>query len=86
MELCPTSSCTSQGGAEKYSFATPTTTVVLDQKGCLFQHHVLGIMVRQELRVLSSDPTTHNVHAMAKQNRECQTQLPGGAPLSKSFA
>jgi hypothetical protein len=37
------------GGAEKCSCATPTTTVILDQKGCLFQPHVLGIVVRQEL-------------------------------------
>jgi len=73
-------------GAEKYSSAAPRNPAILDQKGCLFQPHVLGMMVGQELRVLSSDPTTHNVHAMSKENREWnQSQTPGGAPLSKRF-
>jgi hypothetical protein len=46
----------------------------------------VGIMVGQELRVLSSDPTTHNVHAMAKENPEWNlSQPPGSAPLKKRF-
>jgi len=73
-------------GAEKYTFAIPRTAAVLDQKGCLFQPHVLGLMVGQELRVFSSDPTTHNIHAMPKENREWNlSQAPGGAPFSKKF-
>jgi plastocyanin len=75
-----------KAGAEKYAFAIPRNPAILDQKGCLFQPHVLGLMVGQELRILSSDPTAHNVHAMSKENREWnQSQTPGGAPLSKRF-
>lgn len=74
-------------GAEKYTFAVPTQAVSLDQRGCLFQPHVLGIMARQELRVVSSDPTTHNVHAVAKENREWnESQPPGATPIIKRFA
>jgi plastocyanin len=74
-------------GAEKYSFPIPARPVVLDQKGCLFKPHVLGIMAGQELRVLSSDATIHNVHAMVKANRGWNvTQMAGGAPLREKFA
>jgi plastocyanin len=73
-------------GAEKYSFPVPATPVTLDQRGCMYQPHVLGIMVGQELRVVSDDPTTHNIHPMPKDNREWnQSQPPGADPISKKF-
>jgi plastocyanin len=51
-------------------FPVPSTAVVLDQKGCRYTPHVLGIQVGQSLEILSSDNTLHNVHAMPQQNRE----------------
>ena len=51
-------------------FPVPSTAVVLDQKGCRYTPHVLGIQVGQILEILSSDNTLHNVHAMPEQNRE----------------
>jgi plastocyanin len=73
-------------GAEKYSFPVPTTPVTLDQRGCIYQPHVLGIMVGQELQVVSDDPTTHNIHPMPKKNREWnQSQPPGAPPITKKF-
>ena len=74
-------------GAEKLSFAVPTEPVVLDQKGCLFQPHVLGIIAGQELRVLSSDATNHNVHAVPRASPGwSRTQMSGGPPLHEKFA
>ena len=71
-------------GAESYRVAVPTTPVILDQFGCMYQPHVLGIMAGQELQVVSSDPTTHNMHPMPKDNREWnQSQPPGAPPIAK---
>lgn len=74
-------------GADQYTFAPPKDPVTLDQKGCMYDPHVLGVMVGQGLRIISSDPTTHNIHPMPNDNREWnESQPPGAAPLDKTFA
>lgn len=76
-----------KAGAEKYTFATPTNQAVLDQKGCMYQPHVLGVLVGQDVHIVSSDPTTHNIHPMPKDNREWnESQAPGAPPIDKTFA
>src|SRR6266567_1124383 len=51
-----------KAGAEKYNFPVPAKPVILDQHACVYEPHVLGTMAGQELRVISSDATTHNIH------------------------
>jgi plastocyanin len=57
-------------GLGNLRFPVPATPVVLDQKGCRYTPHVFGIQVGQTLEIVNSDPTLHNVHAMAESNRE----------------
>ncbi len=45
----------------------PAQSAALNQNGCIYQPHVLGIMEGQNLEIVNSDPVNHNVHA------ECQT-------------
>jgi plastocyanin len=74
------------GGLDNYTFAVPTTPATLDQRGCTYHPHVLGLMAGQALQILNSDNTTHNIHPMPKENPEWNTSMPPKAqPLDKKF-
>ena len=80
---------TVEGGKKisDYSWATPSTAVQLDQNGCHYAPHVLGVQVNQKLHITNSDATQHNIHPTPKLNPEWnQTQANGAAPIEKSFA
>jgi plastocyanin len=69
----------------KNSFSVPSDPVVLDQDGCIYKPHVLGIMANQTLKVTTQDQTTHNVHPTPKINREWNESQAPGVELTKSF-
>ena len=50
------------------TYPAPKTPVVLDQRGCVYMPHVMGIMVGQPYRILNSDGILHNIHTLAKIN------------------
>ncbi len=62
-----------------YSFTTPTTAATLDQDGCHYHPHILGVMVNQDITIKNSDPTTHNIHFTPKNNPDWNQSQPNGA-------
>jgi plastocyanin len=73
-------------GAEKFAVSPPAEPAILDQKGCRYEPHVMGLVAGQELRILNSDPAMHNVHPTAKNNESWNvSQMPGAAPIEKTF-
>lgn len=65
-----------KSGLTKTDFTPPAEAAVIDQKGCNYDPHVLGVMVGQKLKILNPDGTLHNVHAMPKVNQEFNMAMP----------
>jgi len=73
-------------GLEGKHFNAPATSVTIDQSGCWFRPHVLGLMTGQTLDITNSDPVTHNIHPMAAVNHEWNhSQGPGDPPMHRKF-
>jgi plastocyanin len=58
------------------TWPAPKTPVTLDQKGCQYIPHVMGIMVGQPYRILNSDGILHNVHALPTINKQFNRAMP----------
>jgi len=74
-------------GLGNRTFDVPKDAITLDQSGCRYHPHVLGVVASQTIKIVNSDPTTHNIHPTPKDNREWnESQPPSAAPLEKAFA
>jgi plastocyanin len=71
---------------EKLPSTPPRNPAVLTQKGCEYQPHVIGVMVGQPFEVINLDPTTHNIHVLAKINPAWNvSQQPGSPSIVRKF-
>ena len=57
-------------------YSPPEEPMVIDQKGCIYSPHVVGIMAGQQLDILNNDGTLHNIHALPKVNKEFNKAQP----------
>ena len=68
------------------TWQVPTTAVSLDQNGCMYKPHVIGVMAGQNIDIKTSDQTNHNIHPMPTVNQEWnESQAPGSEDKMKSF-
>ncbi len=64
-------------------------SVLMNQKGCRFDPHVIAVQAGGVVEFTNSDPTMHNVHSMAVQagNKSVDvSQAPGAAPATVNFS
>ncbi len=74
-------------GLGNRTFDVPKDAVVLDQSGCKYHPHVLGVIAGQTVEIKNDDMTTHNIHPTPKDNREWNESQPPSSPaLEKNFA
>ena len=57
-------------GLGNQTFDPPSQPVVLTQRGCLYQPHVLAMQANQRLEVVNDDPTSHNIRQMSISKEE----------------
>lgn len=70
-----------------FSFAPPPDAVTLDQSGCHYVPHVLGIQANQKFLVVNSDQASHNVNVQGKNNPQWNTsQTAGAPPIEQKFS
>ena len=69
------------------TFPVPKNPVTLDQNGCVYVPHAMGIMVGQAYRILNSDGILHNIHTLPKINPSFNRAMPATSKeTSTTFA
>jgi hypothetical protein len=73
-------------GLGDQKFDPPVQPAVIEQKGCMYEPHVVVMQANQKLEVVNDDKTTHNIHPIPVNNREWNKSQPPGTPVEETFA
>jgi len=65
-----------KGGLPAGTYPAPAQSALLDQDGCRYVPHVLGVMRGQEITIKNSDGLLHNVHALPEVNKTFNMAMP----------
>jgi plastocyanin len=68
------------------TFDVPAEAAVIQQKGCVYQPHVLALRANQKLQVINNDACSHNIHFVPTNNRESNKSQPPGSTVETTFA
>ncbi len=68
------------------AYDAPSQPVVMEQKGCMYEPHVVVMQAHQKLDVKNDDPMMHNIHPQPANNREWNKAQTPGAPVEETFA
>lgn len=65
-----------RSGLADMQFPAPADAAVLDQDGCVYHPHVMGVMTGQQVGVRNSDEVLHNVNATPSENMSFNRSQP----------
>jgi hypothetical protein len=68
-----------------YKAPAPAGAVTIDQDGCRYHPHVLGILVGQALEIKNSDGILHNIKAKGTKNRPFNISQPSVMTSTRTF-
>jgi len=68
------------------TYELPHQPAMIEQKGCVYNPHVVAVRANQELDVMNNDATTHNLHPLPVNNREWNRAQAPGTRADMTFA
>ncbi len=68
------------------TYELPHQPALIEQKGCVYNPHVVAVRANQELDVMNNDATTHNLHPLPVNNREWNRAQAPGTRADMTFA
>lgn len=65
-----------KSGLPDKDWPAPSEPIVMDQHGCMYHPHVMGVQTGQDFKILNSDGLLHNVHSLSKVNPPFNRAMP----------